>query len=194
MHRRLRRSATRVATAWVMAGACALAQAQSVNLSGMMGNKALLVVDGNAPKLVAPGETYRGVRVVSTLGQSAVLDIAGQRQTLRMGDAPISVGQPVPAGTGARIVLSADSGGHFVIQGLLNSKPVQFMVDTGATAIGVSVSDADRIGLKYKQGQLIKVETANGTVPGWKVRLASVRMNDVEVREVDAVVTLISMP
>lgn len=177
-----------------MVPALAQAQAKAVNLSGMMGSKALLVVDGSEPKLVAPGESFRGVRVISTQGQSAVIDIAGQRQSLRIGDAPVSVGQPVAAPGGARIVLSADSGGHFVGQGLLNSKPVQFMVDTGATTIGVSVSDADRIGLKYKHGQAVQVATANGIVPGWKIRLSSVRMSDVEVRDVEAVVTPIAMP
>lgn len=170
------------------------AHGQAVNLSGMLGNKTLLVVDGSEPRLVGAGESFRGVRVVSVHGQSAVIDIAGQRQTLRIGDAPVSVGKPVAAPSGARIVLSADSGGHFVTQGLLNAKPVQFMVDTGATTVGVSVSDADRIGLKYKHGQEVQVATANGVVPGWKIRLASVRLNDVEVREIDAVVTPIAMP
>ncbi len=178
----------------VGAAALSQAQAQSVNLSGMFGAKALLVVDGSEPRLVAAGESFRGVRVLSTQGQSAVVEIAGQRQTLRIGDAPVSVGTPIAAPSGARIVLSADSGGHFVTQGLLNAKPVQFMVDTGATTIGVSVSDADRIGLQYKQGEEVRVATANGVVPGWKIRLSSVRMSDVEVRDIDAVVTPIAMP
>jgi aspartyl protease family protein len=193
----IRRAHARTATATLMllaASAWSAAYGQSVNLSGMLGAKALLVVDGNEPRAVAPGETFRGVRVVSTQGQSAVLDIAGQRQTLRIGQAPVSVGQPVAAGTGERIVLSADSGGHFVIQGQVNSRPVQFLIDTGATSIGVSVTDADRIGLKYKQGQPVQVTTANGVVPGWRVRLNSVRMNDVEVRDIEAVVTPVAMP
>lgn len=176
------------------AGMWSTVHAQEVNLSGMLGAKALLVVNGSEPRAVAPGETFRGVRVVSTQGQSAVLDIAGQRQTLHIGQAPVSVGQPVAAGTGARIVLSADSDGHFVIQGQVNSRPVQFLIDTGATSIGVSVTDAERIGLKYKQGLPVQVATANGIVPGWRVRLNSVRMNDVEVRDIEAVVTPVAMP
>lgn len=183
-----------VALALLFAAMGTQAQAQAVNLSGMLGNKALLVVDGSEPKVVAPGESFRGVRVLSTQGQTAVVDIAGQRQTLRIGEAPISVGKPAAASSGARIVLSADSGGHFVAQGLLNARPVQFMVDTGATTVGVSVSDADRIGLKYRHGQPVQVATANGIVPGWKIQLASVRVSDVEVRDVDAVVTPIAMP
>ena len=168
--------------------------AQAVALSGMLGSKALLVVDGGEPKAVAPGEVYRGVRVVSTQGENAVLEIAGQRQTVRVGGAPVSVGSNAPSATGARIVLSAGSGGHFVTQGQINSKPVQFLVDTGATSIGIGVSDAERIGLNYRQGAPVQVATANGTARGWQVRLSSVRLNGVEVFDVEAVVTPYPLP
>jgi aspartyl protease family protein len=166
----------------------------AVALTGIMGNKALLVVDGAAPKMVAPGESHRGVKVVSAAADSATLEIAGQRQTLRVGGAPVHVGQPAPAGSGVRIVLSADSGGHFVTQGMINSRPVQFLVDTGATAIGIGMSDAERLGLDYKKGEPVNVGTANGVARGWRIRLNSVRLNDVEVREVEAVVTPNPMP
>ncbi len=196
----LRSARTPIATHWLVALALTLAaggasaQGQAVALAGMLGNKALLVVDGGAPRLLAPGESYQGVRVLSTQGQSAEIDVAGQRRSVRLGDAPVSVGQGQAEDAGSRIVLSADADGHFVTQGLLNSRPVQFLVDTGATTIGISVSDADRIGLQYRHGSPVQVATANGTVPGWKVRLNSVRMKDVEVHNVDAVVTPIAMP
>lgn len=189
-HRILRIALALVAGA--MLGRLALAQA--VTLSGMLGNKALLVVDGGEPKSVAPGESFKGVRVISTQGNNAVLEVAGQRQTLRVGDSPVSVGKPISTANSNRIVLSADSQGHFFSQGLINSRPVQFLVDTGATTIGMSVSDADRIGLQYKQGQPVQVATANGVVPGWQVKLSSVRLSDVEVHGVEAVITPISMP
>lgn len=165
-----------------------------VVLSGILGTKALLVIDGGAPKVLAPGESHRGVKVISTQTDNAVLEIGGQRQTLRVGGAPVSVGTPAAPGGGARIVISADSGGHFLSQGTINSRTVQFLVDTGATAIGIGVSDAERIGLDYKKGEPVQVGTANGLARGWRVRLASVRINDVEVREIEAVVTPSSMP
>ncbi len=170
------------------------AQAQSVTLSGMLGNKALLVVDGTQPRVLAPGESHRGVKLVSIQGDNAVLEFAGQRRTMRVGEAPVSVGTPLGPGTGARIVLSASSGGHFVTQGHINSRPVQFLVDTGASTVGIGVSDAERIGLDYKQGQAVQVGTANGMARGWKIQLSSVRLNDVEVREIDAVVVPSAMP
>ncbi len=188
------RSAPIALLAWVLAGVSGISYAQSVALSGVMGNKALLVVDGSEPKLVAPGASFGGVKVVAVQGDGAVLDIGGRRQTMRVGDAPVSVGTPAPAGAGTRIVLPASSGGHFMTQGLINSRPVQFMVDTGATVIGIGVADAERLGLNYKQGQLVQVSTANGLLRGWRIQLASVRLNDVEVHNVDAIVTPVEMP
>jgi aspartyl protease family protein len=49
------------------------------SMAGMMGNKALLVVNGGAPKTVAPGETHQGVKVVSTTGDQAVVELSGKR-------------------------------------------------------------------------------------------------------------------
>jgi aspartyl protease family protein len=167
--------------------ACAGAAAQSVALQGMMGGKALLIVDGGAPRTVAPGETYQGVKVVSTSGDRAVVEIGGKRHTLGVGDAPASVGAGAGAtARGSRIVLTAGSGGHFTTQGTINGRAVQFMVDTGATSVAMGVPEAQRIGLNYQAGKLGLGNTANGTVTVWHVKLASVRIGDVEIYDVDA--------
>jgi aspartyl protease family protein len=167
--------------------------AQAVALSGMLGSKALLVVDGGAPRGVAPGETHGGVKVISAAGDQAVVEVGGKRQTLRVGDAPVSVGGRGNTG-GNRVVLTAGSGGHFMSQGTINGRAVQFMVDTGATSVALSAADAERIGLKYQSGQPVRMGTANGVTQGWRMKLSSVRLGDVEVYEVDAVVTQQPMP
>ena len=160
----------------------------------MLGNKALLIIDGSAPKTVAPGDTYQGVKVVSTSGDQATVEIKGKRHTLRVDDAPASVGGSMGGNRDNRIVLTASSGGHFLTQGAVNGRAVQFLVDTGATMVGLSVADAERLGLNYKSGQQGHVNTANGTAPAWRMKLASVRIGDVEVHDVDALVTPQPMP
>lgn len=173
--------------ALALALAAGAAAAQSVSLQGMLGSKALLVVDGGAPKAVGSGETWKGVKVVSTSGDQAVLEVNGRKQTLRVGDSPMAVGATAAPG-GNRIVLSASSGGHFITQGQINGRAVQFMVDTGATSVAMGVSDADRLGIDYRKGQLGRGNTANGSVAVYNVKLASVRIGDVEVYDVDAAV------
>ena len=170
------------------------ALAQTVTLSGMLGSKALLIVDGNAPKGVAVGESYRGVKIVSTQGDQATLEIAGKRHTLRVGEAPASVGGGGADAGGTKIVLSASSGGHFMTQGQINGRAVQLVVDTGATMVSLSVAEAERVGLKYQTGQAVQMSTANGVIPGWRLKLASMRVGDVTVYDVDAIVSSGTMP
>jgi aspartyl protease family protein len=174
----------------LLAGAAA---AQSVALQGMLGSKALLIVDGAAPKSVAPGETHKGVKVVSTQGDQAMVEIGGKRHTLRVGDAPASVGN---AGSprGNKIVLTAGSGGHFLTQGAINGRATQFMVDTGATSVAMGVAEAERLGIDYRKGRMGRGSTANGLVTMYLVNLSSVRIGDVEVFDVEAAVLPANMP
>lgn len=171
-----------------------VARAQSVTLSGMLGAKALLVVDGSAPRSVGVGESHQGVRVVSTQTDQAVVEIAGKRQTLRLGDAPVRAGGMVGGAGDSKIVLHAVSNGHFLAQGQINGRAVPLMVDTGASMVGISVIDAERIGLNYKSGQAVRMNTANGSTTGWLVKLNSVRLGSVDVYNVDAVVSPAPMP
>jgi aspartyl protease family protein len=135
------------------------------------------------------------VKVISAAGDQAVLELNGKRHTLRVGDAPVSVGAGGGGGgKGNRIVLNAGSGGHFMTAGQINGRAVQFMVDTGATSIAMSAADAERTGIKYKDGQPVRMSTANGISQGYRVNLASVRVGDVEVYDVDAVVSPQPMP
>ena len=169
------------------------ARAESVMLTGTIGNRAILIVDGAAPRTVAAGEKLGSVKVVSVQGDQAVVEVGGQRTTLRM-DQPASVGGGGGGANGTRIVLPANSGGHFMTAGAINGRTVNFMVDTGATLVSISAADALRIGLDYKQSSPVQINTANGVGRAFRVRLNTVRVGDVEVYDVDALVSEQPMP
>lgn len=163
------------------------AGAQSVALQGMLGSRALLIVDGAAPKGVAVGDTHKGVKVLATSGDQATVEFGGKRHTLRVGEAPASVGDASASqGRGSKIVLNAGSGGHFLTAGAINGKAVHFLVDTGATSVAMGAPDAERLGIDYSKGRLGRSSTANGVVSVYHVKLSSVRIGDVEVYDVDA--------
>lgn len=167
--------------------ASSTAFSQTVSMSGSLGDKALLMIDG-APRTVATGATVQGVKLVSVTGNDAVVEIKGKRVTVVMGGAQVSLGGQASAGGGSQIVLTAGSGGHFMTAGGINGKAVRFMVDTGATSVAMSMAEAEHIGLKYRDGQRMFVGTANGAVPAYRVRLAEVRIGDVVVYDVEALV------
>lgn len=168
------------------------AHAQAVALAGMLGSKALLVVDANPPKAVGAGDEFQGVKVIAVTKEEATIEISGARRTLRLGEAPVSVG--ARSGSGKRIVLMADSRGHFVNTGTINGRVMQYMVDTGASTIAIGRNDADRMVLNYRNGEPVRMNTANGVAQGWRIRLDSVRLGDVEVLGVEAIVTPEPMP
>ncbi len=151
-------------------------------------------MNGAPPKTVAVGETFQGVKLVSLQAEQAVVELEGKRVNLRM-DTPVSIGGGGGSGGGGnRIVLPADSRGHFMTQGAINGRAVTFMLDTGATSIALSAADAQRIGLDYSKGQRVQMNTANGVSSGYKLRLQSVRVGDVEVYDIDAIVSPQPMP
>src|ERR1700743_1948097 len=61
----------------LLAAACSLASAQSVTLTGTIGSRAILIVDGAEPKTVAVGDTYKGVKLVSLQGERATIEAGG---------------------------------------------------------------------------------------------------------------------
>lgn len=178
----------------VLLVAPAWAHAQSVALAGMLGSKALLVVDAHPPRAVGAGDEYQGVKVIAITKEEATVEVKGARRTLRLGEAPVSVGGRSGSASGRRVTLTADSRGHFVNSGSINGQVMQYMVDTGASTIAIGRPDADRMGLKYQNGQPVRMSTANGIGQGWRMKLDSVRIGDVEVFGVEAIITSQPMP
>ncbi|HEY0820611.1 MAG TPA: retropepsin-like aspartic protease [Rhizobacter sp.] len=176
-----------------LAAAAAAASAQTVSMSGRLGDKALLMIDGS-PRTVAVGATVQGVKLVSLTPDGSVIELGGKRHSVPMGGTPVSLGAGGGSDGGTRIVLTAGPGGHFVSGGAINGRAVEFMVDTGATTVAMSAADAERIGIKYREGERGMASTAGGLVPIYRVNLTSVRVGEVTVYGVDATVLQAQMP
>jgi len=173
--------------AGVLAVVCSTTFAQNVTFNGRMGDRALLVIDGQ-PRTVALGASVSGVRLLGLGTDDAKVEFGGRSVLLRQGS-PVNLGGMAAAGGGGQeIVLSAGLGGHFLAQGSINGKAARFMVDTGATAVAIGQADADRMGLNYRDARPVPMSTANGVVPGYVVNLTSVRIGDVDTYNVRAVV------
>lgn len=171
------------------------ALAQTVSMAGSIGDsKALLMING-APHTLAVGSTVKGVTLKRVMPGQAEVEVGGKLLTVAIGGAPASVGAGAANGaTGREILIAAGPGGHFVTTGQINGKPVQFMVDTGATVVAMGRGEAERLGIDWKKGQPGMSHTAAGTVIAHGVSLTSVRIGDVEVFGVSAMVVPAEMP
>ncbi len=173
--------------AWALLAAGA-ACAQTVTFNGSLGQrKALLVIDGEA-RTLSVGESFRSVRLLALSADQAQVDVGGQRLALRIGAAPVRLGGGASGAGGQRIVMTAGLGGHFTGAGSINGQAARFLVDTGATTVAIGQADAARIGLDLRTAQRIMANTANGAVPVHRVSLSVVRLGDVEVHNVEAIV------
>lgn len=86
-------------------------------------------------------------------------------------------------------VLKSNEAGHFEGKFRFNGKPLQAMVDTGATFVTLNEADARSLGyggndLTFKY----EVMTANGKVKAARVQLKTIEIGTVSVRNVDALV------
>jgi aspartyl protease family protein len=165
--------------------------AQDVGLAGVMGSKAMLMVNGGEPQSVAVGQSLDGVKVVSVQGDQVVIEIGGKKRPLRVGQH--AIGATTADGSG-KVVMTADNQGHFYTTGTINGVSVRFLVDTGATMISLGASDARRIGLDFNRGQKGMTQTANGQTAVSKIQLDTVRIGDVTLHNVDALIHQTEMP
>ena len=167
---------------------CGAAVAADVNLNGIVGTKALVVIDNGKPHWLATGETSpEGVKLISVGSDSAVIVMDGKRETLTMGQSVRLGGGARPSGAQSA-TLWPDARGHFVATGAINGIAVRFLVDTGATQVSLSNSEAKRLGINYIAGQKTLTSTANGVVPTYRVKLVEVRVGDIVLNNVDGTV------
>jgi aspartyl protease family protein len=174
-----------IASALIAAITAGAAAAANVTVVGLFPNKAVVQIDGGAPRTLSIGQkTSEGVTLVSVERDSATFELGGKRTTLKMGQQHATSNAP----SGSTIVLAADSLGHFVTDGQINGLPIRFVVDTGASLIAIPANEAQRLALDYRRGQLVRMDTANGITRAWKIKLDTVRVGEVTVNGVDAVV------
>jgi aspartyl protease family protein len=178
--------ATLIALAASSIAAAGPAAAAEVNVVGLFGNKAVVSINGGQPRTMSVGQKApEGVALVAVDRETATFEIDGKRRTLRMGQA---YSAPGGGGSGQRTVLKADAGGHFIADGQVNGGSIRFLVDTGATLIALPAADAKRLGLSYLGAPRGSVNTANGAAVAYKVKLDTVRVGEITINNVDAVV------
>jgi len=81
-----------------------------------------------------------------------------------------------------RVRLAPD--GHYWVEAELNGERVRFLIDSGATTTSISEATARRVGITPRAGVPALVKTANGTVPVQRGRAESLRVGNIERRNV----------
>ena len=87
-------------------------------------------------------------------------------------------------GAQTEVRLKQNRQGHYVTSGFINGEEVIFLVDTGATDVAVPAHLANK--LQLQAGRQGLARTANGTVRIAESTIDTLRIGDIEVRNVKA--------
>jgi aspartyl protease family protein len=98
--------------------------------------------------------------------------------------------QSTPSTANSRtVVLNKRNDGHFWTEARVDGRRIEFVVDTGASAIALREGDAARLGIHPTQRDYtVKISTANGMSRAAPVQLRMVEIGNIIVRDVPALI------
>ena len=163
----------------------ALADPESLKVMALFSNKAMLQINGQN-HVMKIGDEIEGVTLLSAHGRAAVVRLeSGKQHTLRLSQ---SIQHAFKKPENKTLRVYANPSGMFLLDGKINDRSTRFLIDTGATFIALSSVEANRLGLDYQSGTRGVVQTASELAPVWHIRLDRVKVGDISVPQVDAVV------
>jgi aspartyl protease family protein len=165
----------------------AVSMAGDISVIGLFPGKAVLVIDGAQPKTYSVGDNLgSGSKLVAADSNGATIETNGKKRTIQVGQ---HFNRAPAASQPSKITLQADSRGHYLTEVLINGKSsMRMIVDTGATSIALPAAEAQRMGIDYSRGKRVGMMTANGPAVAYQVTLESVRIDNLELKQVEAVV------
>lgn len=171
----------RLAAALFLGGFTLHANAVWVRLMGLGPNRAELQINQAPLRAMYPGESSpEGVRLVAVTRDYAQIEANGFSYRLTLGQRI----EPM-------VVLEADRGGHYATELVVNGQRITALVDTGATTVAFNRTEAERLGIDYRRGRLIKLRTASGEAEAYLVTLNEVQMGSIVLRGIEATVSVL---
>jgi aspartyl protease family protein len=167
----------------------ALCNAADIVVVGLFIGRAVITVDGGRPRTLSAGQrSPEGVKLIAADSQGADIEYEGQRKRLLIGAGSKIGGSSGSSAASGSITLAADAGGHYQANGSINGNTVRFLVDTGATSVAISSTQARALGINYLNGQRGYTETANGRALAYRVRFDTVSIGGITLHQVDGIV------
>lgn len=165
--------------------------APDIRVNGLFGGRAVLVINGKQ-RLLKQGQTSpEGVTLIESDSQKAVLEVDGQRMTLGLSE---HISSSFQAAEIAEVRIPRAENGHYFVSGFINGRPVDFMVDTGATSIAMNLHHAEQLGVNFRRGRKGAASTAGGVVSAYHVPLEKLTIGNITLHQVEATVVIGDFP
>lgn len=157
----------------------------NITVKGLFTNTAVVIVDGKQRILKKDKTSPEGLTLVSADSKEAKIRYQGKVKTFVLSK-DISSSYVKPSVKEVR--LQRGENGHYFTAGTINGRQTNFLVDTGASSVAMSSSEASGLGVEYKNGRKVRVNTASGTSEAYEITLNQVAIGGVSVNNVQAFV------
>jgi len=152
---------------------------------GLFADQAVVEIN-KKQRLLKIGKTSpEGVTLISANSRRAVLEKDGITETYELGTRISTDFSPPIEQT---VVSLWPTNGMYMTVGIVNGYSVDFLVDTGASAIALNAATAQRLDLDYLSGKKVGVRTASGIEVAYHVMLDEVQIGDIKLNNIRAMV------
>ncbi len=157
-----------------------------IEVRGLFKNGAVLVVNGEQHLLRAGQTSPDGVRLIAADTRKAVVEVNGQRRTLTLSKQIASSFAPLQKRT---TTVPRNAYNQYLVTGSINGVNTEMLVDTGASAVAMSSTTAESLGINYRNDKNKGMaRTASGLVTSYRVQLDAVSVGEITLRNVPAYV------
>ncbi|MEW8400307.1 MAG: retropepsin-like aspartic protease [Candidatus Thiodiazotropha sp.] len=155
---------------------------ERIVVEALFTDKAMVSIDGVRRLLKLNQPSPEGVLLISASSSEAVLEVDGERMSYPLGG-HITTRFSKPEAITAKVW--RNQAGAYTTVGTINGRTVNFLVDTGATAVAMHANQAKRLGISYRlEGAPIYVNTASGTAAAYDVVLDRVQVGEITLNNV----------
>ncbi|WP_246585310.1 retropepsin-like aspartic protease family protein [Thiorhodospira sibirica] len=158
-----------------------------VQVLAVFSDRAVIQIGDERTQLKIGESSTSGARLLSTdarMGRVRLL-MDDQEREFTLGG---RVGGAYQTPRQASTRIYRDSSGAYTTTGSINGTAVRFLVDTGASSVVLSATQAQRLNIDYSRGVLTPVMTASGNTLGYRIVLDHVIIGSIRQHHVQALV------
>ena len=160
--------------------------APEIKVVGLFKDQAVVSL-GNQLLTIKLGELNESGLYLKSLGeQSAEISYDGVAATYAIGR---NYSGTYKARKQARATVRLNDNFQYLLPGSVNGRMLEFILDTGANSVAMSSQQARGLGINFKSREReVTVSTAQGEVRAWRVVLSRIKVGEIELKQVGAVV------
>lgn len=162
----------------------ACADVPRIVVLGLFNGVAVIEINKKQHVLRVSEENIEGIKLLLANSKFAILEVNGVQEKYFLGSQVGSLFEPPEES----VVTLWPTRGMYLTPGSINGYSVDFLIDTGASAIALNAFTAKRLGIEYSDGEEVAVKTAASLEKAYRINLDEVQVGQIKLYNVSALV------